>query len=293
MTPATETLRALAAHVIAPYTALPAARAAMVTGSVAKGLADNYSDLDLAVYYEATLPSEETLAAIRAELGGSERKWVTDGRESGGFAEAYTLQGVEVQLIHATIEGWEATMAELQAQLQVDTPLPKALEGMLNCRPLFGADVIARWKRQAADYPDALAEAMVKRYLAFFPAWGLQPYFETRDATVWYYQIMVEAAHNLLGLLAGLNRVYFTPFQFKRAARFAAELPLAPPDFAKRLDTLFTLPPADALPALEQLVDETLTLVETHMPHIDTTPGRRRIGWRATPWDADNLALTS
>ncbi|MEZ4836717.1 MAG: hypothetical protein R2873_32785 [Caldilineaceae bacterium] len=283
-TPASQELFALSRRVAAPYTDLPAARAAMVTGSVAKGISDYFSDVDMSIFYEDWLPDEETLTAIRSELGGSERKWMSGSREEGGFAEAFDLDGVEVQVIHTTLATWEATMAELQVNLKVDTPLAKALEGILICRPLYGDEIIERWRAQAADFPDALAEAMVKHYMKFFPAWGLAGYLDGRDATVWSYQILVEAAQNLVGIVSALNRVYFTPFQFKRMDRFTQQFAIAPVDFGQRVESLFRSPPEDAFLALEKLVDETLTLVEAHLPQIDTALGRRRIGWRQQPW---------
>lgn len=283
-TPASQELFTLSQRVAAPYTALAAARAAMVTGSVAKGISDYFSDVDMSIFYEDWLPDEDTLTAIRSELGGSERKWMSGSREEGGFAEAFDLDGVEVQVIHTTIASWEATMAELQVNLKVETPLAKALEGILICRPLSGDEYIERWRAQAADFPDVLAEAMVKHYMKFFPAWGLAGYLEGRDAAVWSYQILVEAAQNLVGIVAALNRVYFTPFQFKRMSRFTGQFSVAPERFDERLGALFQAPVRDAFLILEKLVEETLDLVDTHMPHIDTTMGRRRLGWRQQPW---------
>ncbi len=64
-TPASQELFALSQRVATPYTALPAARAAMVTGSVAKGISDYFSDVDMSIFYDNWLPDEETLTAIR------------------------------------------------------------------------------------------------------------------------------------------------------------------------------------------------------------------------------------
>lgn len=290
MTLASQQLFALAELIAVPYFQLPNIRAAMVTGSVAKGIADTYSDIDMGFFYETTLPEEAALEAIRSRLGVSDRKWLSGSRDDGSFAEAYDLGGVEVQLIHSTIAAWAATMAELQRDLKVDTPLAKALEGIMICRPLYGAEYIDAWKAQAANFPPPLAEAMIRHFMAFFPAWGLMPYLEGRDATVWYHHILVESVHHLLGVLAGLNNVYFTPFQFKRTQHFIAQLALAPARLGERIEGLFQTLPALSLPELERLVDETLALVEQHMPQIDTTAARRRIGWRRPPWRAEDFA---
>lgn len=284
MTNASKYLLALAHQIAAPYTKLPTIRAAMVTGSAAKGIADTYSDLDMTIYYADELPPEEELVAIYRAHGAPERNWIIGERTEHSFAEAYAVNGIEVQIGHTTIAAWEETMAEVLEKLNCDTPIQKALEGTLNCRALYGETYIERWKRQIRAYPPALAEAMVKRHLAFFPIWGLAPHFRTRDATIWYYQILVEAAHNLMGVLAGLNRLYFTTFQFKRMGRFVAQMEIAPPDMAARLDAVFLGAQRDALAELEALVAETVALVEIHMPAVDTTRAKRRIGWRQQPW---------
>ncbi|MEM7129142.1 MAG: hypothetical protein AAF702_22615 [Chloroflexota bacterium] len=284
MTPASDYLVSLAHKITKPYIGLPTICAAMVTGSSAKGLSDYYSDLDMTMYYRDELPPEEALHAIRMEHGAAERKWMIGDRAENSFAEAYEIDGIEVQIGHTTVAVWEETMAEVLERLTCDTPIQKALEGTLACQALYGDEQIEEWKAQIRAYPQPLAEAMVKKHLAFFPIWGLEHHFTTRDATLWYYQILLEASHNLMGVLAGLNRLYFTTFQFKRMGRFIEQMEITPPDFAKRLEAIFQQEMGQALMELETLVAETVALIERYMPTIETTQAKRRIGWRQQPW---------
>lgn len=284
MTPASDYLLALAHRIAAPYTALPTLRAAMVTGSAAKGISDYHSDLDLTMYYAEELPTEAALAALREGHGAAERKWLLGDRAQNSFAEAYDVNGIEVQIGHTTIGVWEETMAEVLEKLNCDTPIHKALEGTLHCQALYGEAYIETWKARIRAYPPALAEAMVKKHLRFFPVWGLGPHFQTRDATLWYYQMMVEAAQNLVGVLAGLNQLYFTTFQFKRMGRFIHEMEVAPTNLASRIEVLFQPDMARATAELEMLIAETVALVEERMPQVDTAPAKRRIGWRQRAW---------
>lgn len=290
MTPESEQLYALAAYVAAPFTQLPQACAAMVTGSVAKGLADAYSDIDMSIFYTDALPDAATIDALRERLGGGPQKWGAGSHEEGVVITAFDLAGLEVQMIHTTVAAWEASLAEVQHKLTVDTPLAKALEGISVCKALSGEEWIARWKAQAAHFPAELGVKMVEHYLKFTPLWGLEAQFATRDAPIWYYQALSEAAFNLVGVLAGLNGVYFTTFQFKRVERFLTGLRLTPANLYVRLTGLFKAPPSEGLPALEQLVAETITLVEQHMPQIDTSAAKRRLGWRAQPWRPEAVA---
>lgn len=284
MTPESRYLIELAQQITAPYTNLPTLRAAMITGSAAKGLADRYSDIDMTMYYADQLPPKEAFDDIRVGLGGSDIRWTIGDHASGGFAEAFGLHGIEVQIGHTLIDKWEETIDFVHSTKEVATSAQKALEGTLACLPLYGDEVINRWKARIATYPDALAQAMVEKNLHFFAIWGLEPHFRTRDAAIWYHEILVETAQKLVGILAGLNRLYFTTFQFKRQRRFIDQMAIKPTRFADRLDALFTADLAPALEELEALVSETVALVETHMPEVDTSAATARKGWRQQPW---------
>lgn len=284
MADASRVLFDLARRVATAHTDHPALRAAMVTGSVAKGVADHHSDIDMTLYYEPDLPGEEWLAAVRAGLGGGERKWLVESRDEGSLMEAYHLNGVEVQIGHITIAAWEGVLDAVLVGLDVESPLQKALEGTLICIALHGEEWIERWKARARAYPDALAEAMVRKHLGFFPVWGLLGQFTTRDAVIWYHQTLVESAQNIIAILAGLNRLYFTTFQFKRMRRLIGEMTIVPDRLADRLDGLFGAPIPEAAFELEALVRETLALVDEHMPGVDTTAVAARLGRRQKPW---------
>ncbi len=155
---------------------------------------------------------------------------------------------------------------------------------MAEAIPLYGEPLIRQWQTRLADYPDDLAEAMVTHYLSFYPIWGLQPRLETRDATIWRSEILVDLAHHLIGVLAGLNHLYFSPFQFKRTRRFVEKMGIAPADFADRLESLFHADPGAAALQAESLARETVALVEQHLPQVDTSRARRRIGWHPPAW---------
>ncbi|MCU0538002.1 MAG: hypothetical protein MUD14_29295 [Hydrococcus sp. Prado102] len=122
------------------------------------------------------------------------------------FAESYYVSGVECQIGHTTVAIWEKDMAVVLEQHDVTSWVQKALTGIVICIPLHGEKLIQKWKTEVTNYPDVLARATVEKYLQFFSIWGLPAdYFIARDATLFKYQMLVEAAQNILGVLAGLN----------------------------------------------------------------------------------------
>lgn len=283
MITASEHLLTLARRLAAAYTTLPTLRAFMVTGSAAESKSDFYSDLDMTAYYD-TLPSDEDLDAIRMQLGGSARNWLLGNRDEGDFAESFNLDGIECQIGHATIAAWEGSMAEVLEKHNVDTPLHKAMEGTLKCVALYGEPLIDTWKARIATYPDALARAMVEQHLRLPAVWFIHDRLATRDATIWHYQSMVELAHNLIAILAGLNRLYFTTFQFKRQRAFIDSMSIKPADCNDRIEAMFSDDHNHACLVAEQLAGVVLDLVDQHMPDVSTANARKRIGQRPQPW---------
>ena len=95
--------------------------------------------------------------------------------------------------------------------------------------------------------------------------------------------MLLEAAFNLLGVLAALNRVYFARFELKRLRALVAKLEHAPPRLADRLESLVHLPPTEAAAELGRLVVETRDLVTRELPDLEL-PLRRPPGTQAEPW---------
>jgi predicted nucleotidyltransferase len=109
----TQYLLELVKRNVKAYTANPKTKAVMVTGSVAEGLCDEYSDCDVMLYYDE-LPSEAELQLARQQNQGSELIEMLGDRQEGAFGETLLINGVECQFAHATIahQGGIATTAQ-------------------------------------------------------------------------------------------------------------------------------------------------------------------------------------
>jgi hypothetical protein len=237
----------------------------------------------MTVYYDV-LPPEADLRRTREQVSDGVLSWSMGNYTDGEFAEAFNVDGVEVQIGHTLVSKWETAIAGVLAGEEPGSPMHKAMSGTLVSIPVFGADRLVAWQARIRDYPDALRLAMVRHHLKFFRIWALVGRLETRDAGLWLRQMLVESSFNLLGVAAGLSRCYFTSFQFKRARAFIATLTLAPDDLADRLETLWALPPAAAAASLHALVSETVALVERELPEVDTSAVRKALASRDQPW---------
>jgi hypothetical protein len=246
-------LRALADHLFEVFARHTQPDAALLAGSVAKGEADELSDIDLLIYH-AQLPPEAAVEAARAEVGGQDHNVIAPRTEAGQL-DQFTVDGVTCQVGQLAFADVEGDIRRVVVDLDPDPYPMKAIGGLHEGLPLHGAEVIGRW-REAAAYSDELQRAVVARHWKVFRLWRLQDHVAARDAELWRHQILVDAAYDLLAVLAAANRVWFSSFQFKRTRRLTGQLTAAPAGLAGRLESLFTLPPTGAAAELERLTDE-------------------------------------
>ena len=120
----------LGRRVLAPHIELPTCRCAMIAGSVAEGLADQYSDLDLILHYD-TLPAEADFERIRRQLNGGEIDLRLGSPAEGSFLIQYKVDGVDCQVGGSTVAQWESDIAEVQAGKDPASPSHKAMYGTL------------------------------------------------------------------------------------------------------------------------------------------------------------------
>jgi predicted nucleotidyltransferase len=281
VTETSEHLRALARRIAAAHVEETEPRAALLVGSAARGVADRYSDLDLILYYDE-LPSDEAIGRVRERLGGRDVR-VIHARSDEGYAESFRLGGAECQLGFTPIPAWETELDRIFAGEDLESPLPKVLDALLAGIPLHGAETIERWRDRARAYPDELRRRVVEHHWRFFPLWYFEDRVAARDAVLWRQQILVDAAFDLLAVLAALNRLWFSSFELKRMRALTDRMRIAPPNLAERVERLFEVEPRAAGEELEALVRETRELVAAELPELDLSL-RKPLGERERPW---------
>lgn len=284
-------MRALARRLADSYSAHAQPRAVLLVGSAATSEADEYSDLDVLVYYD-DVPPDEVVAETPRELGAEGYRGTAWSDESGepderGYSERYSLNGVECQVGHMSVGAFEREITRLVVDHELSEELLKIMSGLFEGLPLFGAELIERWRRKA-DYTEELQRATIEKRWKFFPWWYFEERLRARDATAWRYDVLVQSAYGIVGVLAALNRLYFSTFEFKRAGKFISRLEVAPVNLAARLNALFDSDERRSTAELERLVAETQALVAERFPDIDlalewggkpTPPGERESPW--------------
>src|SRR6266705_337796 len=101
---------ALAQQVASHAHANPKVAAVLVEGSVARGYADRFSDIDLAVFW-AEPPTKEERREVSERAGGSHWHPLPSDHE-GSWSEHYDVGGVSIDVRHMTVEATERILAD-------------------------------------------------------------------------------------------------------------------------------------------------------------------------------------
>lgn len=270
-------LREVAQRVVDALVAATEPVAAILAGSAGEGIADAGSDIDLLVYYERVPERSVFLEAMRSGAGAVHRSTIGQGAPDGSFIDAYDVNGIGAEVLAAAAPSMVGQIDRLLTAKDPGEPLTIIMQGLLYGHPLLGVDLTARWRARASVYPDELALAVIRRNLDVKPYWAAEAELRQRDALLFEVQALVDGAFQVLGVLSGLNRVHFTRYRFKRLRRHIERFAVSPPRLAERLESLFAGDRTAAAGELRALVEETVALVETGMPEVDTTEIRRRL----------------
>ena len=254
---------------IKPYVDHPGARMAVLGGSVAQGVADRWSDCDTLVYWEEI--DSDWLEDSRS--GGARFTWV-ESYPGNAWLEQVRFGRLKADIAHVRL-GWLHELIDgVLAGTDTDTTSLDVLRGVQEAIVLFGEEEYEPIRARVQDYPHELRLAMVRNHLTFTPSWIYEGMGRDRGDLVVFYEYVLATMRNLVGVLAGLNRVYVAPDKLKRVGVVVGRMELTPPDAAARLDALLDLPRERVPAELDDLVERTLELVEEHLPEVDTSRAR-------------------
>jgi hypothetical protein len=261
----------LARRNAANFTHDPNVKAIMVVGSVAHGMADDNSDIDSTIFTERSLSQAQydAICAAAKESGGD----LYYGTPADGFAVYQYIEGIRCDFGFETIESAERSHSEFLEQPDTDPIKQLVAGGFLDGIALYGEDWIASWQARLARYPESLAVPMVRKHLRFHPWWVLEKMGLDRDEWLFFYEALLEAEQNILGILCGLNRLYH-PGKVKGIAWTIGKMAIRPPDLLPRLEQILRGEPGLAIGRLRELLKETLALIDSRLPEVSTVRTR-------------------
>ena len=275
----------LARRLIEPYA--ERAQIAVLGGSVAQGVADRWSDIDTLVYWDTI--DRGWLETPRAGADGERFTWV-EHYPGNACLEQYRFGTVKADVAHVRLGWLDELIDGVLSGDNTDTTSLDVLRGVQESIVLFGEERYEPIRARVLDYPEALRRSMVEAHLKFTPSWIYDGMGRDRGDLVVFYEYVLATMRNVVGVLAGLNRVYVAPEKLKRVGAVVGRMELAPPNAAARLDALLDLPREQVKPELDDLVAATLELVERTYP-LSTRPALASSG-RSRPSRAITRAVS-
>jgi hypothetical protein len=283
---------ALAQPVAAAYAANPKVAAVIIGGSISRGHADRYSDIEIGVFWHEP-PTDDDRGQC-AEASGADihglypydpqyEVW-EDALFVGRVALDQPGTGVLVEIPHYTVEFIERVLDDLlERHDAANLSKQNIVAALTSAIPIHGAALIEKWHSRAADYPRGLALDMVKRHAQIEFLWRSDVFLERGNNLLLLYDTFTQISKQLLYVLLGLNRIYHPGFKWTHL--LAERMQIAPSDFYRRMQQVFQSEPLAAVEELRALVEETYTLIEQEMPEIDVERLRRLFRYRRQSWD--------
>jgi hypothetical protein len=261
----------LAKVVVEPYLAKSGIRAALVGGSVGRGCADEYSDLELGLFWDE-MPSEVTRRDAIEMLGATILAFDRDGSRGREHLEVRSAAGFSgtsmISCIHGTVADTEREIRAVLNDLDTSMERQALLSALATGHPLHGASMLEDWQSTVRSYPTDLAIKIIQENLWFGPFYIPEAYITRGDVVVLYghYQRAIEC---LLRILAALNRQYYPSEEYKWTPQIISSLALKPDDLLNRMREVWSVALEESWPLLRGLLLETIGLIEENLPQVN------------------------
>jgi hypothetical protein len=251
----------------------------VIAGSVARGFADVYSDLEMPIFWQSE-PDEdkrrELVRKLRGEFLYGSAAPLADGEDQ------LWIDGFQVDLWHNQAALEDRVIDAVLRDYSTDLGDSNFMDTLRCCIPLHGFERIAGWKVRAQEYPQALAERNISLYLPAFRLRELELY-AARDVPVAYFAELCHLQQAMFQVLLALNLFYFPTYKWMGPT--IERMPLKPRDLNARLRRAYQAPAAEALVDTRAQMEEILELVEARHPAFDTAPTRRLMQMSRPRWE--------
>ena len=248
------------------YAQNPKVAAVVAAGSVAAGIDDEWSDLELDLYWLAGPTDADRREPIALLNGAIEQFWDYSPEEEE-WGEEYRVGGLGVGISSFLVESAERFLDRVGVEGDPSTNAQMRVAAIASCVPLYGDRLVEAWRPRAAYYPDSLRERMVQRYLRpdRIDGWHLRDALVHRRDLLALHEVLGRGMRAVLGALHGLNSVLLSNPRMKWEHHLVARFTIAPARLGTRMDQVWTGDLRGRVAALHSLLTETVDLAETHL----------------------------
>ena len=237
-------------------------KAIIVGGSVARGYADEYSDIEIPIFWDE-LPNENIRKLIIKELNAEcFYPYNHEAREDN-----IIVNGFRIDLWHITLEQEEEVIKSVIKDFEIDFGSSNAIDTIRTCIPMFGEEIINSWKAKVKEYPRQIAIENINKALQSIDSTQVELYLQRENSTLLFEHI-ANLQKSIFLILLALNNEYFPTFKwmYKSLESFK----IKPDNIEQRFRYVFNYPPKEAFEKTLVIMFETFDMINKIYPEINT-----------------------
>ena len=247
----------LARELAALYAKNEKISAVFIAGSVARGWADEHSDIEIDILWKEDPTDGDRMAQIREANGEIMRfmEW-----EENEWSEVYMYKGVKMEMSHFLQVTVEAYIRDVTVDFDTDVDKQVLLAAVQNALPLYGEAVVTGLV-ESMKYPDGLREAMLAAHLDFQDAWYYAALAD-RDDVVMLHEVMTRVTMRVMSVLCAVNGMYVAHPRFKWFKQTAEKMTVKPERLVERIAKVYRSEAREGLAELQKVAQEVLVLAK-------------------------------
>jgi hypothetical protein len=255
-------------------------RMGLVTGSAARDLADDRSDLDVYLYWDAvdvaalSAPQRFDAIGARPAFGiPTATGWFTKLEHDGRYID---VESVDVAVLSRAAEALGGSAAPVDWAVRLAAGLRDAVA-------VNGQRDLAAWQDRLAYRDETAAAEVAARAPTLLAPTALFELTYARGDVLSFTARLSRLLLDVVALLGAVNRRFIPVDDPKWIPWHLAQLPHRPPDMEGRLRDGLTAPSPATMADLDGLVAATLDLVDEHVANADTRAARFALRLRPRP----------
>lgn len=217
------------------------AREIALTGSAARGWADNHSDIELNLWVER-IPGRDVWEPWLQSIGATDIDISVPPGSDGWMWTGYRFRGIWIEMGLATLSSQDELLTRIAAGESTQHDLLILVSMMRDTVPLRTEGWIEGWQQRLEIYPEGLAENIIRANTSVWSdphvppvRWALA---DRRDLLALSLRLQWDIG-NLFRVLFAANETWEP--DVKWLAKTTESLPLKPRRLVERLDTVLSL----------------------------------------------------
>lgn len=275
--------------------------ASLVGGSLALGLEDHFSDIDLFLFWKTPPDEDQRRDAVKRADGRVDVSWSAPPSneklqalllgnggnlgqiwpfESDEWSEQFTVNGISVGISGFLSSAVDDTLSKMRQGGLLTDDMQIVLSAISSGLSLHGNEIIDDWKRSTANYPLSASRTLIGQAISFDIAWQDCEKWAVRNQHLIMMNLISSMVDKIVRTLLALNRIFLPDPRHKWLDYYINKMDVKPKDAGARIKALSRMDLEMAIKEVEALFLETLDLVDDHFPGLNTVFSREWINFR-------------